>query len=243
MHRVRSVLAGVTAMAFVGGSVGISRTLVTAPLFTTQAIRYAAAFVLLLALWLTGVAGCGLVLFNVAVVRGVGNAEPAVMAVAVACVPVLLGVVGPLLQRQRPRRRLLVAAVVVTIGGALGVAGRGDLRGGLLTGVAPVAAALAGGKLPGPLVWTGILVVVAGLAVGLLVTRSAERGNSAAMAADSECVTPGRSAPPAHLPGVTTVQPVPKGHPWSTSPPSAATATAAARSSTSTPTPPRRSGS
>jgi drug/metabolite transporter (DMT)-like permease len=42
---------------------------------------------------------------------------------------------------------------------------------GLLTGIAPVAAALAGlltgSRLPGPLVWLGMLIVVAGLVAGL----------------------------------------------------------------------------
>jgi drug/metabolite transporter (DMT)-like permease len=302
MDRARTIASGVVAMALVGGSVGISRTLVAAPLFTAQAVRYAAAFVVLLVLakvtgtrivrprgtewlWLIGVAATGLVLFNVAIVRGVGHAEPAVIAVAVACVPVLLGVVGPLLERQRPHRRVLVAAVVVTVGGALvegtgrtdaagvawaamallceagftllavpvlkrhgawgvsvhsvwlgavmfgvlgGATGQtvvftrtewiaiaylavlvtavafllwystvaklGSGRSGLLTGVAPVSAALAGGHLPGPLVWTGIFVVAAGLAIGLLLTRSAEPGNSPAVADDLECVTPSRPA-------------------------------------------------
>jgi drug/metabolite transporter (DMT)-like permease len=312
-------------MAFVGGSVGVSRTLVTAPLFTTQAIRYAAAFLILLALakftgvrikrprgtewlWLLGVSGCGLVLFNVAIVRGVGHAEPAVIAVAVACVPVLLGVLGPLLERQRPHRRVVVAAVMVTAGGVLvegtgrtdaigvgwaavallceagftllavpvldrhgawgvsvhsvwlggvvfavlggttertvrltgaewaavaylavlvtaaafllwysTVAKLGPGRSGLLTGIAPVSAAFAGGQLPGPLVWTGIAAVGAGLAIGLLLTRSAEPGNPVRARGDLESVTPGRSAPEAHLPGVTTVRHRQKSHPWSTS--------------------------
>ncbi|TNC23966.1 DMT family transporter [Amycolatopsis alkalitolerans] len=273
-------LAGAIAMVFVGSSAGVSRALVTAPLFTAQAIRYAAASLILLALakvtgarivrprgaewlWLTGVAASGLVLFNVAVVRGVEHAEPAVIAVAVACVPVLLALVGPLLERKRPHRQVLAAAAVVTIGcvlvegtgradaigvgwaavallceagftllavpvltrhgawgvsvhsvwlgavifavlggatertvrftavqwGAIGylavlvtavafllwysaVAKLGPGRSGLLTGVAPVAAALTGGQLPGPLVWIGIVVVFAGLATGLLLTRS-----------------------------------------------------------------------
>ena len=71
--------------------------------------RYAAALLLLLSrvagvdivrprggewLWLGGIAATGLVLFNVAVVRGVGHAEPAVIAVAVACVPVVIGLLG-----------------------------------------------------------------------------------------------------------------------------------------------------
>ena len=134
-------------MIVVGSSVGVSRTLTDAPLFTAQALRYAAAAVLLIVLarwsgirvprprgpewlWLCGVAATGLVLFNVAVVRGVAHAEPAVIAVAVACAPVLIGVFGPLLEGGRPTRRLVGAAIVVTAGGVLVVgAGRTDLVG------------------------------------------------------------------------------------------------------------------
>jgi drug/metabolite transporter (DMT)-like permease len=121
--------------------------LTQAPLFTAQALRYASAALLLLVLarctgvrpvrprgvewlWLCGVAATGLVLFNVAVVRGVSRAEPAVIAVAVACAPVLIGVFGPLLEGGRPTRRLLAAATVVTAGGLLVVGtGRTDLVG------------------------------------------------------------------------------------------------------------------
>lgn len=154
--RPLAVVPGVVGMALVGGSAAISRTLVTAPLLTAQAIRYAAAALVLLAMvrltrlrgratrtggagqagggpagvrlvwprgrewwWLGGLAASGLVLFNVALVRGVAHAEPAVIAVAVACVPVLLGVLGPVLERQAPARRVLVAAAVVTAGGVL----------------------------------------------------------------------------------------------------------------------------
>ena len=276
-----SLIAGIAAMTMVGSSVGVSRTLAHAPLFAPQALRYAAAFLILLALarsarapvvcprgrewlWLAGISATGLVLFNVAVVRGVAHAEPAVIAVAVACAPVLLGVIGPLLEHQPPRRAIVLAAVVVTAGGVLVEGtGRTDAAGvgwavvalacesaftllavpvlprhggwgvsahstwmgaimlvalsavtegpgavarltatdwaamgylavmtavafvlwysavaalgagpmGLLTGVAPVAAALAGllagSSLPGPLVWLGMLIVVAGLVAGL----------------------------------------------------------------------------
>jgi drug/metabolite transporter (DMT)-like permease len=134
--RLRAVATGAVGMALVGGSVGVSRGLTTAPLLTAQAIRYTAAALILLALarrrgvrlvrprglewcWLTGIAVFGLVLFNVAVVRGVAHAEPAVIAVAVACVPVVLGVLGPLLERRAPSRRVLLAAVTVTAGSAL----------------------------------------------------------------------------------------------------------------------------
>ncbi|WP_405934126.1 EamA family transporter [Streptomyces longwoodensis] len=123
-------------MVLVGSSVGISHALVDAPLFTAQAVRYAAATAILLLLarlagarpvrprgrewlWLTGLAVTGLVLFNVAVVRGVAHAEPAVIAVAVASVPVVLGVLGPLLERRTPSRQVLLAAPVVVAGAVL----------------------------------------------------------------------------------------------------------------------------
>ncbi|CAM5464688.1 hypothetical protein SAVIM40S_06993 [Streptomyces avidinii] len=274
-------------MALVGSSVTVSRALVDAPLFATQAVRYAAAALLLFALaraarvpihrprgrewlWLAGIAATGLVLFNVAVVRGVAHAEPAVIAVAVASVPILLGLIGPFLEGRRPSRRVLLAAPVVVAGavlvegtgrtdaagvgwaalalgceagftllavpvlrrhGAWGVsvhavwlgalmlvgltvvcesptgvmslrasqwaatgylavvvtavafllwyrtvAAVGAGRAGLLTGVAPLAAAgagvLAGGGVPGPAVWLGLLVVVVGLAAGLRPDRT-----------------------------------------------------------------------
>ncbi len=145
----RSIGAGAAGMILVGGLVGVSRTLTAAPLFTAQAIRYAVAAVILLALarglgvpirrprgrewlWLVSLAATGLVLFNVAIVRGDAHAQPAMIAVAVACVPVLLGLIGPLLdpQRRAPRRRVVLAAVVVTAGAVLVEgAGRADAAG------------------------------------------------------------------------------------------------------------------
>jgi drug/metabolite transporter (DMT)-like permease len=133
---IRGLLLGGFAMALVGGSVAVSAVLGDAPLFTAQAIRYLTAAVLLVLmsriagvqilsprgsewLWLAGIAATGLVLFNVAIVRGVSHAEPAAVAVAVACVPVLIGLVGPLLDRQRPAQQVVLAAIVVTIGGLI----------------------------------------------------------------------------------------------------------------------------
>lgn len=141
MNTFAPLAPGALGMVLVGSSVTVSRSLVHAPLFATQAVRYAAAALLLLAfaraarvpilrprgrewLWLAGIAATGLALFNVAVVRGVAHAEPAVIAVAVASAPVLLGVLGPLLEGRRPSRRILVAAVVVVAGAVL-VEGRG----------------------------------------------------------------------------------------------------------------------
>lgn len=280
-------------MVFVGGSVAVSGVLAGSPLFTAQALRYAAACLLLLAAarvagqrlvlprggewaWLLGVATTGLVVFNVALVEGSRHAEPAVLGVAVACVPLVLAVVAPLMDGGRPSLVVLLAALVVTCGATLvqGV-GRSDLVGmgwaavvlgcesgftllavpvlrrhgpwgvsvhatwlaavifacvglvhegasagsrltgqdllavgylvvavtaaafvlwyssvrrlgagiaGLLTGVAPVAAAAAGvglgGPAPRPLVWVGIAVVASGLALGLPVSWRPRPPNS-----------------------------------------------------------------
>jgi drug/metabolite transporter (DMT)-like permease len=269
-------------MVCVGGSVAVSGVLAHAPVFTAEALRYAVACVILLVLarltgrrlvlprgtewlWLAGIAATGLVLFNIALVAGSRHAEPAVLGVAVACVPAVLAVIGPLLEGSRPRAAGVTAALVVTCGAALvqglgrtdglgmawaavvfgceaaftllaipvlgrhgpwgvsvhttwiaavvfaviglvhegpGAAARlgtrdwlavvylavavtavafvmwyssvgrlGASRAGLLTGVAPVAAAatgvLLGAPAPRPLVWAGMTVVAAGLALGL----------------------------------------------------------------------------
>jgi drug/metabolite transporter (DMT)-like permease len=269
-------------MVCVGGSVAVSSVLAAAPLLTAEAVRYAMACGILLVfarlagqrvrlprgaewLWLSGIAATGLVVFNIALVQGSRHAEPAALGVAVACVPSLLAVAGPLLERSRPNPVVIAAAVVVTCGavlvqglgrtdavgvawaavifgceaaftllavpvlgrhGAWGVSvhstwiaaviftglglvregpsavwrlsavdwlailflavavtavafvlwystvGRlGASRAGLLTGVAPVAAAVSGVLLgapaPSPLVWAGIAVVGSGLALGL----------------------------------------------------------------------------
>jgi drug/metabolite transporter (DMT)-like permease len=47
------------------------------------------------------------------------------------------------------------------------VSALGPGRVGLLTGIAPVSAALAGSRVPGPQVWLGVLAVMAALAAGL----------------------------------------------------------------------------
>ncbi|WP_217451632.1 DMT family transporter [Candidatus Frankia nodulisporulans] len=141
------LLAGTIGMTFVGGSVAVSGTLTDAELYPAQALRYLLGCGLLIGfarcggrplyrprgadwLWLLGVSASGLVLFNVALVRGSRHAEPAVLGVAVACVPVVMATLGPLVEHRRPRARVLVAAGVVTVGAMLveGV-GRSDTLG------------------------------------------------------------------------------------------------------------------
>src|ERR1700722_9669546 len=141
------VAAGVTAMVCVGGSVAVSSVLAGAPVFTAEAVRYAGACLLLVLLarvtgrrlavprgagwlWREGIAVTGLVVFRVALVQGSRHAEPAVLGVAVACVPAVLAVIGPLLEGSRPRALVAGAGLVVTCGAALveGV-GRTDATG------------------------------------------------------------------------------------------------------------------
>lgn len=141
------MLSGALAMAFVGGSVAVSGALAQSPLHTVQALRYTAACLLLIiaaraghhrlvrprgaeGLWLLGVCLTGLVVFNLALVEGSRHAEPAVLGVAVASVPLVLAVTAPLLDRRRPSAVVVVAALVVTCGAALVQGGgRSDLTG------------------------------------------------------------------------------------------------------------------
>lgn len=289
--RALAVVTGTAAMTCVGGSVAVSAVLDDAPLATTQSLRYAVACLLLAAFarlagrtvvsprgvewwWLLGTAGAGLLLFNVALVRGSRHAEPAALAVAVACVPLVFATVAPLLEGRRPRPLVLGGAVLVTAGavivqglgrtdavglvwavvvlaseagftllavpvlrrhgpwgvfvhttwlaaglfgvGALALEGPrapgaldaadllavaylavvvtalafvwwygcvqhlGAARAGLLTGVAPVAAAAAGaalgGGMPSPGVWLGVAVVGTGLAGGPVARAAGSSG-------------------------------------------------------------------
>ncbi|MFC4948926.1 DMT family transporter [Pseudonocardia sp. GCM10023141] len=129
-------LLATAGMLCVGSSMAVSQTIVDAPFFTTQAVRYALAAVVLVVMarltgralprprgvewcWLAAVAGSGLVLFNVGVVRGVEHAEPAVIGVAVASVPLVLAVAGPLAARRRPAPLVVIGAVIVTAGAVL----------------------------------------------------------------------------------------------------------------------------
>ena len=72
----------------------------------------------------------GLVLFNVGVVRGTAHAEPAVIGVAVAAVPLVLALGGPLVSGARPAVGVIAGAAVVSVGAALvSGGGRTDLAG------------------------------------------------------------------------------------------------------------------
>jgi drug/metabolite transporter (DMT)-like permease len=123
-------LLAAVAMTALGSSVAASALLVDYPVFTGQALRYGLATVILVALargrllrpdlpqllQLAALAALGLAGFNVLLIAALGEADPAVVAVVVGAVPVVLAVVGPVVSGERLSRRVLGAAVVVTAG-------------------------------------------------------------------------------------------------------------------------------
>ncbi|MFD3688169.1 EamA family transporter [Nocardiopsis sp. NPDC058631] len=128
-------------MALLGSSVAVIGATSGLPAFGLQGARYAVAAVAVVVLarllgrrlvfprgldvlWVVGGALSGLVGFNIAVVIGTAHAEPAVLGAAVACIPIVLSVAGPLTRGRRPPPRLVAAAVVVSLG-AVAVTGWG----------------------------------------------------------------------------------------------------------------------
>jgi drug/metabolite transporter (DMT)-like permease len=129
---VKGSLLAATAFALVGSLVAASDSVESYPLAEGQFLRYVLAAAALLALargrlprltvreavGLTGLAATGLVLFNVLVVEGVRETDPATVGVIVGCVPVVLAIAGPLLERRPVSARVLIAALTVAIGAA-----------------------------------------------------------------------------------------------------------------------------
>jgi drug/metabolite transporter (DMT)-like permease len=129
---LKGSLLAAAAFALVGSLVAASDSVESYPLAEGQFLRYLLASAALLALaggrlprlgarealGLTALAATGLVLFNVFVVEGVRETDPATVGVIVGCVPVVLAVAGPLLERRPVSGRVAVAAVVVAAGAA-----------------------------------------------------------------------------------------------------------------------------
>lgn len=121
-----------TALALVGSLVAASDYVEAYPLPAGQALRYTLAGLALLAVarWrlprlrprelagLVALSATGLVLFNLFVIEGVRETDPATVGVIVGCVPVVLAFAGPLLERRPLSGRVIVAAVVVSVGAA-----------------------------------------------------------------------------------------------------------------------------
>jgi drug/metabolite transporter (DMT)-like permease len=143
----RGSLLAATALALVGSLVAAADLVEGYPLSTGQALRYGVAGLALLAvakgrlprldareaLGLIALAATGLVLFNLFVIEGVRETDPATVGVIVGCVPVVLAIAGPLLEKRPLSGRVIVAAVVVAAGAA-GVqwAGGGITAAGLM---------------------------------------------------------------------------------------------------------------
>jgi drug/metabolite transporter (DMT)-like permease len=129
---VKGSLLAATAFALVGSLVAASDSVESYPLAEGQFLRYLLAAAALLALargrlprldareaiGLTALAATGLVLFNVFVIAGVRETDPATVGVIVGCVPVVLAFAGPLLERRPVSGRVAVAAVTVALGAA-----------------------------------------------------------------------------------------------------------------------------
>jgi drug/metabolite transporter (DMT)-like permease len=129
---VKGSLAAAGALAAVGSLVAAADVIDDYPIAAGQALRYAVAGTVLLALlrWriprltrrelllAAGLAATGLVLFNVCVIGAVHAGDPATVGVIVGCVPVVLAIAGPLLEHRRPSPRLVGAGAVVAVGAA-----------------------------------------------------------------------------------------------------------------------------
>jgi drug/metabolite transporter (DMT)-like permease len=145
-----------TVMVVLGFSFPISRELLSYPVLTGQAMRYAVAATVLAAvlgarrapvrpapaeLWrLCAIGATGLAAFNVCVLETLRRADPAVVGTAVGAAPIALALLGPLTRGHRPAVRLTAAAAVVVAGTAL-VYGAGDMT---VAGLAWASGAFAG---------------------------------------------------------------------------------------------------
>ena len=129
---LRGSLLATLALAAVGSLVAASDAVESYPLAEGQFLRYLLAAAILVALargrlprlslrealGLSALAATGLVLFNFFVVEGVRETDPATVGVIVGCVPVVLALAAPLLERRPVSGRVLVAGVVVSLGAA-----------------------------------------------------------------------------------------------------------------------------
>jgi drug/metabolite transporter (DMT)-like permease len=129
---LRGSLLAATALALVGSLVAAADLVEGYPFATGQALRYAAAGLALLAiargrlprltprelLGLFALSATGLVLFNLFVIDGVRETDPATVGVIIGCVPVVLAFAGPLLERRPVSGRVAISAAVVAAGAA-----------------------------------------------------------------------------------------------------------------------------
>jgi drug/metabolite transporter (DMT)-like permease len=129
---LRGSLYATTALALVGSLVAASDAVEGYPFAAGQALRYLLAgsvLVLLVrgrlprlrpreALGLAALAATGLVLFNLFVIEGVRETDPATVGVIVGCVPLVLAVAGPMLAGRGVSAWVVAAAAIVAVGAA-----------------------------------------------------------------------------------------------------------------------------
>jgi drug/metabolite transporter (DMT)-like permease len=129
---LRGSLQAATALALVGSLVAAADYVESYPFAAGQALRYAAAGLALLAiargrlprltrrelLGMLAISTTGLVLFNLFVINGVRETDPATVGVIIGCVPIVLAVAGPLLEHRPVSGRVAIAGAVVAAGAA-----------------------------------------------------------------------------------------------------------------------------
>lgn len=130
------VLFAALAMTAVGSSVAAASVIVDYPILGGQALRYAAASLVLFIWarlvakpiprptarelgWLGAVALTGMVAFNVLLIAATARADPSLVGAIVGTAPVVLAVFGALQVRRSPSRGIVFAAVVVAVGAAV----------------------------------------------------------------------------------------------------------------------------
>ncbi|WP_106401084.1 DMT family transporter [Actinocorallia populi] len=214
-------VAAASAMLLVGTSTAVSATIADYPVFAGQALRYALAAAILLAvvrrrrlprvrltprdvLLLMALAATGLAGFNLFLVEATRHAGPAMIGTVVGAVPLVLALVGPLMERRRPAPRTVGAAAVVALGAAVAAGlGSGSLTGLLLSLGALVGevafSLLAVPLLPklGPL---RVAAYPAALSVPMLLTASLALDGTAAL----RLPTPGEAAAFGYLGAIVT---------------------------------------
>ncbi|WP_121436600.1 DMT family transporter [Actinomadura pelletieri] len=157
----RGMIGAGSAMFLVGSLTAVSATIADYPVFGGQAARYTVAALVLLAvvrfagrparrsaaprpsptrpslrdwLLLAALASTGLVAFNVCIVAATRDTSPATIGTVIATVPIVLALIGPLMDGRRPAPMLVLAACVVASGAALANGlGSGSVRGLLLS--------------------------------------------------------------------------------------------------------------
>ena len=188
-----------TGMAIVGSSFAVLDTLRAYPQSGGQAMRYAAAAVLLFllagrrlprptgrqAVRLALLAATGLAAFNLLVLAAEASMDPGSVGVIVAAVPVLLALAGPLQDRRRVEPRVVMAAVAVAAGAAAVQGLGGEMTAaGLAAALGALACEAAFSLLAAPLLaplgavavsaWAAILAVPMLLAAGLAIDGPAD---------------------------------------------------------------------